>query len=95
MWAWLLSKVLPRALPWIFKPWVMVAIGLSILFGYWQVDRYRQFNAGLKAGEKQIIEKSVEKGKANAAKSKKAHTAAKQPGAFERLRKDPMVCGKC
>ena len=91
----MLAWLLPRVLPWVFKPWTMAVIGLAILLGHWQVDRYRQFNAGLKAGEEQIIEKSIEKGKVNAAKSKKAHSAARKPGAFERLRSDPLVCGKC
>lgn len=75
--------------------WVQLVLGALALFTWWKVDRYLQYSAGIQTGEKQVIEKSVEKGKANAAKSKKAHTAAKQPGAFERLRKDPMVCGKC
>lgn len=91
----MLVWLLPKVLPWVFKPWTMVIMGLVVLFGLWKIDQARQFSAGVKAGEEQIIEKSVKKGKANAAKSKKAHSAARQPGAFERLRKDPMVCGKC
>lgn len=89
----MLAWLLPRVLPWVFKPWTMAVVGLAVLFGLWQVDRYRQFNAGIETGEKQVIEKSVKEGKANAVKSKQAHTAARKPGAAERLREDS--CRDC
>lgn len=75
--------------------WVQIALVVVGLFVWWQIDRHRQFSKGVTAGEAKVIEESAERNKRNAAKSKQAHTAAKQPGAFERLRGDPMVCGGC
>lgn len=42
-----------------------------------------------------IVRASEKKGAANAAKSKKAHDAARQPGAADRLRKDAITCPDC
>lgn len=75
--------------------WGQAALIVLGLLTWWQVDRHQQFNAGVKAGESKVIEQSAERNKENAAKSKQAHAAARKPGAFERMRKDPMVCREC
>jgi uncharacterized protein HemX len=48
-----------------------------------------------KKTEENIVRASEKKGAVNAAKSKKAHDAARAPGAAERLRKDPATCIDC
>lgn len=75
--------------------WAQIALVVLGAFVWWKIDQAKQFNAGVKAGEKLTLEKSKEQGKKNAAASKKAHDAARKPGAFERLRNDPMVCREC
>lgn len=75
--------------------WGQLVAMLLALYAWFQFEQNRQFQKGVQAGEKQVVQKSIEQGKKNAAASKKAHDAARKPGAFERLRNDPMVCREC
>jgi hypothetical protein len=43
----------------------------------------------------EIVQRSEKTGAQNAAKSAKAHSAARQPGAADRLRSDPKTCPDC
>lgn len=42
-----------------------------------------------------IVQRSEKQGARNATAAKKAHDSARQPGAAERLRKDPASCLDC
>lgn len=72
-----------------------IVTAILALFAFWQVDRNVQYRSGVAAGESKVIQESKQKSKENAAKSKQAHDAARKPGAFERLRSDPLVCSRC
>lgn len=75
--------------------WGQLVAMLLALYAWFQFEQNRQFQKGVQAGEKQVAQKSIEQGKKNAAQSKKEHDAARKPGAFERLRADPLVCPRC
>lgn len=45
--------------------------------------------------EQKVALRSIEQGKANAAKADRAHSDARKPGALDRLRADPRTCPDC
>ena len=69
----------------------VVAVLISCAVGW----LYAHDRKVIKKTEEKIVRASEKKGAANAAKSKKAHDAARAPGAAERLRKDPATCVDC
>lgn len=70
----------------------LIAGGAIAAWGAWLWQHDRKV---AKKTEATIVQRSEKQGAQNAEKSKKAHAAARAPGAAERLRKDPATCSDC
>jgi hypothetical protein len=66
-------------------------LGVGLFFG-WLFVHDKKVEART---EQKIVEKSVDQGKKNNAKNADVRRRAEQPGAFERLLNDIMVCRDC
>jgi hypothetical protein len=83
----------------LIKDWVMgrllkvglVAAGATLVISGCMIRDNRIEQRGVA----KVVEASKEKAKDANVKSEKARAAARTPGAADRLRKDPAVCGDC
>ena len=71
-----------------------VAIAIAVLLAFFIFPARHDKRIEAKT-EQKVALRSEQQGKANAAKSERAHSDARKPGALDRLRADPRTCPDC
>ena len=70
----------------------VICVVISVAFGVWLARHDAKVANRV---ETKIVQRSEAYGRQRSANADKAHTAARKPGAADRLRSDPAACPDC